>query len=1632
MAAQRALRGLRAALALVVVLAVAPPTPRATAQPSAGSASVAGSIATIRPDAPRGPEETDSAALLAARNETESFQLVVRAGAAAVRGVRVEVTQAPAGRTGTLPLESVRLHRAVSYDVAGVASDSEGALGLVPDALIPQFDTIVGEERSAFPFDVEAGRNQVVWVDVVVPPEQAAGFYDGALRVVGDGIDQRVPIRLEVLDVELPSQPSLRSFIPATLGKICQGHYPTPDGEGLGFDACPTLEERWRLHASYARMAADNRVTLDTVPAPPGNAETVALFRRHFLPLYRGEGADQLPGPHLEGVRVDPAVLISGNCDDACLAAWRARAQEDGFSDQMVFYVCDEPNNNPESWAGCTGELDRAQRLWPEVRTMVTATLADAAQFDAAERLDILAPLVNYLDDRPDNRLRPGAFVGDQRGSYQAWLDADATRELWTYQACFSFGCEASSASRCAYNESPDPYWNGWPSLAIDTPGSQHRASGWVSFAYDTVGEHYFEAVFAYRQVAGDTGDRLLRDAWADQYCRGGHGDGTLFYPGTPDRIGGRTHVPVESIRLKRLRDGREDHELLVLAGERDAAAAQAIARSVTPRTFETTFSQSTLDSARTALADLLVPDRGQPEPDEPDQPEQEVPEGALALTRLAGGDRFATAVAISQATRSQASTVVLARADTFPDALAGSYLAGALEGPILLTGSDALHPAAAAELDRLGARTVLLLGGEVALSPAVAAAAAAGGRQVVRLGGDDRFATARQVAEQPGPAAVGDLPDRGRTALVARGDDFADALAAGPLAARLGMPLLLTGGDRLSPDARGALEALQIRTVVLAGGTAGISEAVADELRAAGLAVERIAGASRFETARALADFAVAELGLAAGHVEIAAAGTFPDALTGGPHAGAETEPSVLLLTGQDEAHPAACEFLTTHAPQLRGGHVLGGTAAVSERVEAGLERCAPNAGTAPPPPGPDGPDGPDEPDATTRPSGLRAFANGPTRVDLSWAPATAATAHRVLRREEAGACPLDAAGYDEVAEVDGDGRSATDEPVAADTRYCYAVTAVVDGAETALDESTVAEVTTPATAPEGIPVATDLDYSGEVQPGEGAAITARFDLPVTLAPDAAVNLIDADGTEASVVCGETATCEADDGDRTAVLRLTGAPAVTTARGDGVLRADGVLAVTSASGIGNGLGGWHVPRSGLPSGERVLGLDDPTNAELGAALLPGDVGYDLAAGRIAIADPDCARIQADDQVLAYDEAGFVLALGSVTSGSGGCRASLQVPEAVRPRAGDRVYVLSRIAGPFTPRATLESTVAAGEPEPQGPPGSPSGVLAAVVQGGGVDVTWQPPDGAASQQVLRLDTGGACPTDPAAYEVVAELDGTASQHRDGAAEPSTRYCYGVTAVVDGATSALGDASLDDLTTPPPDDRPPVSTATSYEGAAAGRVGPGDRITVTFDALVQLEGDAALRVGDPQGDEGLLRCGATATCTVEEGGAVLAVEVVGEPEIAPARGDGAVGSSLVTIIGSSGIGNATGQWNLPASGLPDAVRVFGTSAPSNADLPPAVAGDEVDADAAADEVRVDDADCSAVGDGDTVFVHRAASGAVIGSADATRPGGGACGVTVAIDGDLPAGEALLVLYRNAGPFDVSASAPATVS
>ena len=88
------------------------------------------------------------------------------------------------------------------------------------------------------------------------------------------------------------------------------------------------------------------------------------------------------------------------------------------------------------------------------------------------------------------------------------------------------------------------------------------------------------------------------------------------------------------------------------------------------------------------------------------------------AVERYGGPTRLETAALVSGRDRDASTTVVVARADDFPDALAGAPLATALDAELLLSDASALSSTAAAEVLRVGATHAVLLGGTAALGP--------------------------------------------------------------------------------------------------------------------------------------------------------------------------------------------------------------------------------------------------------------------------------------------------------------------------------------------------------------------------------------------------------------------------------------------------------------------------------------------------------------------------------------------------------------------------------------------------------------------------------------------------------------------------------------------------------------------------------------------------------------------------------------------------------------------------------------------------------------------------------------------------------------------------------------------------
>ncbi|MFL6117441.1 MAG: cell wall-binding repeat-containing protein, partial [Catenulispora sp.] len=327
------------------------------------------------------------------------------------------------------------------------------------------------------------------------------------------------------------------------------------------------------------------------------------------------------------------------------------------------------------------------------------------------------------------------------------------------------------------------------------------------------------------------------------------------------------------------------------------------------------------------------------------------------AVDRIGGSDRVSTSVDASRWSYDaygtggrRANAAVLARSDTFADALGGTALALEREGPLMLTMTNSLDAGVAKELTRIlpPHSTVYILGGTSAISPAVEAKVKALGFMVQRLGGVNRFATAATIADE----IDGYAPD---TIMVATGADYPDALAAGVAAGqdrlaswgrgRQGGVVLLTDGTNMPPETRTYLEHIDPKVVhVYAVGGQAV-KAVAKALPSLAPSVTPLAGADRYETAAKVANSDLFGAGAAGRYtmVGIATGINWPDALSGGALIGNQGGP--LLLADSTGVVGSEKALLTTR--RLKGLAVFGGPAAVSDNALTSTANAAFAPGT-------------------------------------------------------------------------------------------------------------------------------------------------------------------------------------------------------------------------------------------------------------------------------------------------------------------------------------------------------------------------------------------------------------------------------------------------------------------------------------------------------------------------------------------------------------------------------------------------------------------------------------------------------------------------------------------------------------
>lgn len=190
-----------------------------------------------------------------------------------------------------------------------------------------------------------------------------------------------------------------------------------------------------------------------------------------------------------------------------------------------------------------------------------------------------------------------------------------------------------------------------------------------------------------------------------------------------------------------------------------------------------------------------------------------ELADRGFTARRIAGSDRFATAVAVADELGDPA-TILLSTGAGFADAVTAGAAAAHVSGAVLLTDGDVLPDATADYLDGHDP-TVVAVGG-----PATRARPEAEG-----VAGEDRYATSTAVAERffHAPTALG----------LASGEAFPDSLSGGAVVGRLGGPILLTPSDGLPGVVATYLQTVAdgLSRFVVIGGSGAISDDVESQV---------------------------------------------------------------------------------------------------------------------------------------------------------------------------------------------------------------------------------------------------------------------------------------------------------------------------------------------------------------------------------------------------------------------------------------------------------------------------------------------------------------------------------------------------------------------------------------------------------------------------------------------------------------------------------------------------------------------------------------------------------------------------------------------------------------------------------
>lgn len=310
----------------------------------------------------------------------------------------------------------------------------------------------------------------------------------------------------------------------------------------------------------------------------------------------------------------------------------------------------------------------------------------------------------------------------------------------------------------------------------------------------------------------------------------------------------------------------------------------------------------------------INLPDGNTDKPDT-DKPDTDKPIDSK-VTRYSDGNRYSTAIKLSKKAYDKSDIAVVASGENFADALSGGALAAIHEAPLLLVNEGSTADDVKAELDRLKVDKLYILGGTKSISNKIEFKLSKNkddkNREVIRLSGSDRYKTSMEVYKEVTRASGSN-----EAPVLVNGKQFADALSAGPIAAKDKRAIVLTDGHNV--DSR--IDKKSDKNIIVGGYTSMDNS----------FAGYRYSGRDRYETSAKIAKHFNSPK-----NALLASGEKYPDGLAAITLYNKYEGP--LLLTRKDSLPKDIKSYISSS--DIENVYIIGGTSSVSEKVESTFKK--------------------------------------------------------------------------------------------------------------------------------------------------------------------------------------------------------------------------------------------------------------------------------------------------------------------------------------------------------------------------------------------------------------------------------------------------------------------------------------------------------------------------------------------------------------------------------------------------------------------------------------------------------------------------------------------------------------------